>query len=91
MSHPGWIYHIRFTRDGKLISAGDAPKNHGYLAVWNPQDGKLLYADQQPMGSFFGLALAPDDKSVALAAGSRGRPAPELNNAYLVRVPVLGK
>jgi len=91
MSHPGWVYHIRFTKDGKLVSAGDAPKNHGYLAVWNPQDGKLLYADQRPIGAFFGLALAPDDKSLALAAGSRGRPAPELNNAYLIRIPVLGK
>jgi WD40 repeat protein len=91
MSHPGWIYHLRFTKDGKLISAGDAPKNQGYLAVWNPQDGKLLYADTQPIGSFFNLALPPDEKLIAIAAGSRGRPAPEFNNAYLVRIPVLGK
>ena len=91
MSHPGWIYHLRFTKDGKLITVGDAPKNQGYLAVWNPQDGKLLYADTQPIGSFFSLALTPDEKTIALAAGSRGRPAPEFNNAYLVRIPVLGK
>lgn len=89
MSHPGWIYQLRFTKDGKLVSAGDAPKNQGYLAVWNPQDGKLLYADTQPIGAFFSLALTPDGKAVALAAGSRGRPAPEYNNAYLVRIPVL--
>ncbi len=89
MSHPGWIYQLRFTKDGKLVSAGDAPKNQGYLAVWNPQDGKLLYADTQPIGAFFSLALTPDEKGIALAAGSRGRPAPEYNNAYLVRIPVL--
>ncbi len=91
MSHPGWVYQLRFTKDGKLITVGDAPKNQGYLAVWNPQDGKLLYDDTQPIGSFFSLALTPDEKTIALAAGSRGRPAPEYNNAYLVRIPVLGK
>ena len=26
-----------------------------YLAVWNPQDGKLLYGEAIPMGSYFGL------------------------------------
>lgn len=92
MSHPGWVYHLRFTKDGKLISAGRAPKNQGYLAVWNPQDGKLLYADMQPLGNFYSLALTPDEKTIALAAGGDGaRPTPEFNNAYLVRIPILGK
>ncbi|MCS7044982.1 MAG: WD40 repeat domain-containing protein, partial [Gemmataceae bacterium] len=91
MSHPGWVYQLRFTRDGKLITVGDAPKNQGFLAVWNPQDGKLLYQDTQPIGCFYHLALTPDEKAIALAAGYRGRTQPELNNAYLVRIPVLGK
>jgi WD40 repeat protein len=92
MSHPGWIYHLRFMKDGKLISVGKAPKDEGYLAVWNPQDGKLLYAEARPIGNFFRLDLTPDEKLMALAAGVLGaRRAPELNNAYLVRNPILGK
>lgn len=91
VSHPSWVYHLRYLKDGKLISVGDSPKSHGYLAVWNPQDGKLLYEDTQPIGCFFSLALTPDEKTIALGAGYKGRVAPELNNAYLVRIPVLGK
>src|SRR5262249_14400058 len=25
-SHPGWVYGVRFTADGKLVSAGGAPR-----------------------------------------------------------------
>jgi WD40 repeat protein len=33
-AHPGWVYSVRFTPDGKhLVSAGNAPRGHGYLAV----------------------------------------------------------
>lgn len=92
ISHPGWIYHVRFLKDGKLISVGKAPKDEGYLAVWNPLDGKLLYAEARPIGNFFRLDVSPDEKLLALAAGVTGaRRAPELYNAYLVRIPVLGK
>ena len=42
-SHPGHVYGVRFTPDGKyLISVGGAPKGQGFVAVWNPNDGKLL-------------------------------------------------
>src|SRR5262249_19069833 len=35
-AHPGWIYGVRFSADGKsLISVGTAPRNQGFLAVWN--------------------------------------------------------
>jgi WD40 repeat protein len=91
-SHPGWVYKLRFTRDGKhLVSAGDAPMNKGYLAVWNPQDGKLLYGEALPLGNFFGLSVSADSKMVALGAGPRGRPTPEFNCAYLLKWPVMEK
>src|SRR5207248_1577856 len=42
-SHPGFVHAVRFTADGKrLVSAGPAPRNQGYLAVWSVADGKLL-------------------------------------------------
>src|SRR6202040_3494678 len=41
-AHPGWVYGVRYTPDGKyIVSAGNAPGNKGYLAVWNAADGKL--------------------------------------------------
>ncbi len=70
-SHPGWIYALRFTKDGKLVSVGDAPINKGYLAVWNPQDGKLLYGEELPLGSFYALALTANGDRLAIAAGPR--------------------
>ena len=77
-SHPGWIYNLRFTKDGKyLVSVGDAPMNKGYLAVWDWQEGKMLYGEAHPLGSFFGLAIG---------AGPRGRN-DELNSAYLLDLP----
>src|SRR5581483_3504306 len=91
-AHPGPVVGLRFTRDGKyLISAGDAPRNQGYLAVWDWQAGKLLYGQALPLGVFYGLALSPDEKLLALPAGNRGRPNPEFNAAYLLRPPVLAK
>ncbi len=91
-SQPGLVLGLRFTKDGKyLLSAGDAPRNQGYLAVWDWQSGKMLYGDALPLGVFYGMALSPDEKLLAVAAGSRGRPEPSLNAAYLLRPPVLAK
>ena len=87
-SHPGWIYALRFTKDGKLVSVGDAPINKGYLAVWNPQEGKLLYGEELPMGSFYSVAVSPDGDRLAIAAGPRGRPTPGFNSGYVVKMPV---
>jgi WD40 repeat protein len=87
-SHPGWVYNLRFTKDGKLVSIGDAPKNSGYLAVWSPQDGKLLYAETLPLGAFYGLAISPDGQVLAIGAGPRVGAAPDFNSAYLMRMPV---
>jgi WD40 repeat protein len=90
-SHPGWIYGVRFTRDGKyLVSVGDAPRNRGYLAVWNVEEGKLVLGEELPLGVFFTLDLAPESGLLAIGAGSRGtRANSEWNSAYLVRVPIL--
>src|SRR5207244_653270 len=91
-SHPGWVYGLRYTRDGKrLVSAGDAPLNKGYLAVWDPEGGKLLDGEELPLGTFYGVALSPDETLLAVAAGPRGRPTPEFNCAYLLRMPGMGK
>jgi hypothetical protein len=40
-----------------------------------------------PMGCFFGLDVSVDGSLLALGAGPRGRPTPEFNSAYVVRVP----
>jgi WD40 repeat protein len=84
-AHPGWVYSLRFTPDGKhLVSVGQAPRNHGHLAVWNVADGKLLSARSLPLGAFYGVAVAPDGKALALAPGPHGE---DGNPAYLVKMP----
>jgi WD40 repeat protein len=91
VAHPGDVLQLHFTRDGKLISLGDAPKNRGFLAVWDPQAGKMLFGETLPMGTFFSMAVAPDERTLAVATGSRGRSDAELNNVYLIKVPQAGK
>ncbi len=86
-SHPGWVYKLEFSKDGQqLVSAGDAPRNKGYVAVWNVSNGKLLAGKEMPLGAFYSVDLSPNGQFVALAAGARGRPAPELNSAYLLKL-----
>ena len=91
LAHPGDVLYLHFTRDGKLISLGDAPKNRGFLGVWDPQKGKMLFGQTLPLGTFFALAVAPDEHTLAVATGSRGRPNPEMNNVYLIKVPQVGQ
>jgi WD40 repeat protein len=90
-SHPGDITRLHFTKDGKLISLGDAPKNRGFLAVWDPQSGKMLFGETLAMGTFFNMAVAPDERTVAIAAGSRGKGNPDFNSVYLLKLPAIGK
>lgn len=90
-SHPGWIYNLRYTKDGKLVSVGDAPLNKGYLAIWQPLEGKLLYAEEMSLGTFYAVAISPDDRFLAIGAGPRGRPVPELNSAYVLQMPAAEK
>jgi WD40 repeat protein len=93
-SHPGSVTNLRFTKDGKhLISVGDAPGNKGFIAVWDWQAGKMISSDTLQLGVFYGLALAPDEKSIAVTAGNRDRKfaSPEFNAAYVLKLPMMGK
>jgi WD40 repeat protein len=90
-SHPGWVYGVRFTPDGKyLISAGGAPRNQGYLAVWKVDDGTLVHGEEMPLGTIFSLALSPDGKTLAIGTGGSVRPAgaQDTNASYLLKVPL---
>ena len=68
---------------------GDAPGNQGYLAVWDWQAGKMLYETTMPRGVFYGLALAPDESTLAVTAGNRDRKGAsnDFNAAYLLKLP----
>lgn len=84
-AHPGWVYHLRFTLDGKLVSVGGAPRNRGYIAVWNPADGKLVNGMELPLGQFYGVSVTADG-SFAIACGPRGRQIPQAD-AVLLKLP----
>jgi WD40 repeat protein len=90
-AHPGWVYGLRFTADGKyVISAGNAPRNQGYLAVWNAADGKLLHGQDLTLGPIYSLALAPNAKLLAVACGPRGRQLQDANG-YLLQMPEVAR
>src|SRR5262245_6418242 len=77
-SHPGGVYQLRFTPDEKyLVSAGPAPRNSGYVAVWTVADGKLAGSMDVANGPVFGLALTPDGKYALLGCGPNVRQVPE--------------
>jgi WD40 repeat protein len=90
-AHPGWVYTLRFTSDGKhLISGGNAVKNQGYLAVWTVADGKLLSGEELPVGAIYSLAISPDGKYLALACGPRGRQLMD-TNGFILKIPEVVK
>ena len=90
-AHPGVVYALRYTPDGqRLLSVGGAPRNQGYLAIWNAADGKLLYGAEQSLGTLFALAVSPDGKYLALGSGGGSIAAAEegnRNNAYVMKLP----
>jgi WD40 repeat protein len=89
-AHPGWIYSLRLTPDGKhVVTAGNAPRNQGYLAVWALEDGKMLYGEELPLGPIYAVAVSPDGKFLALGCGPRGRQFQDVNS-YLLKMPDLG-
>jgi WD40 repeat protein len=91
-AHPGWVYGLRYTKDGKyLISVGGAPKGSGYLAVWNIADGKLLSGEALPLGTFFALAIAPDGQSLAVGTGAIRTGTDEANKSFVLKMPAVVK
>jgi hypothetical protein len=87
-AHPGWVYSLRYTADGKyLVSVGGAPQNKGFLGVWNAADGKMVYGEELPLGTFYAVAVSPDAKLVAVGTGATGRPVPDANNSYILKMP----
>src|SRR5262249_57651507 len=90
-AHPGWVYSLRFTPDGKyLVSAGNAPRNQGHLAVWSVGDGKLVYSADLPLGPIYSVAVSPDGKLLALGCGPRGRQFQDVP-AYILKMPEAGE
>ncbi len=86
-AHPGWVYSLRFTPDGKhLVSAGNAPRNQGHLAVWSYADGKLLSNEDLPLGAIYSVAVSPDGKRLALGCGPRSRQFSDVP-AYILKMP----
>jgi WD40 repeat protein len=86
-AHPGWVYSLHFTPNGtRLVSVGSAPRNRGYLGVWNVTDGRLLHGEEYQLGPFYSVALSPDGQRLALACGPYGRGIQEAN-AYILKMP----
>ena len=87
VAHPGWVYSLRFTPDGKyVISGGPAPQNRGFLAAWAVADGKLTYGEELPVGAIHSLALSPDGKLIGLACGPQGKVFNEVNS-FVIKMP----
>jgi hypothetical protein len=87
-SHPGWVYGLRFTPDGKrLITVGNAPPMRGFLAVWNVADGQMVWQGERlDIGPIYSVAVKTDGKLLAISCGSTQVQASDAK-AYLMRVP----
>jgi WD40 repeat protein len=92
-AHPGYVYGVRFTPDGKyIISAGGAPLNHGSLIVWNVADGKMLSSEEVSVGTLLSLTLSADGKLLALGTGGSVRSGgPEMNRGFVIKLPTAAK
>ena len=88
-AHPNAVYALRFTPDGKhLISAGGAARDRGYLAIWDVADGKLVRADELPVGAIWALAVSRDGKLLALGTTqATGPPRNKVNTSYVIKMP----
>lgn len=85
-AHPGWVYGLRWTSDGKhLISVGQAARLRGYVGVWDTATGKLLSGQELDVGTIFSVALAPDEKTMTIGTGGSVRS--NTHQALIYRVP----
>jgi WD40 repeat protein len=88
-AHPGWVYDLRITPDGqRLVTAGNAPKLRGYLAVWNLADGNFLYGEELPLGPIYSVAVSAKGDLMGLACGPRMLQLPDASG-YLMKMPPL--
>ncbi len=85
ITHPGWVYGLRFLPDGRLVSVGGAPRNHGFLATWDINQGKMLTAEELPLGAFYSVAVSADGQLLAIGAAG-GLSAKEVNS-YILKTP----
>jgi WD40 repeat protein len=87
LAHPGWVYSLKFTPDDKyLVSVGSAPKNQGYLAVWNVADGTQVFGAELPLGPIYSVAVSPDGSHLLLGCGPKDRRVPACE-AVLMKLP----
>ncbi|MFO0930377.1 MAG: WD40 repeat domain-containing protein [Gemmataceae bacterium] len=88
-SHPGWVYALRFADGGKtLVTAGGAPRLHGYVAGWDVASGKFLTGRELDVGTIFALAVAPDDRALAIGTGGSLRAEKDLNLGLIFPFPL---
>jgi WD40 repeat protein len=88
-SHPGWIYSVRFTPDGKqLLAVGGAPKGKGVLTQWKSADGSFVAAHEIASGVLYSLSINPDAMSIATSAGT-GKPGTDFNQGLVIKLPGL--
>ena len=87
-SHPGWVQGVRFTPDGKfLVTAGPAPRNKSYVAVWNVADGTRVFgAESEAIGPVQALALTADGKGIILGCAGKTRLQAE-GEALIIKFP----
>ncbi|MCE9533392.1 MAG: hypothetical protein K8T89_20045 [Planctomycetes bacterium] len=87
-AHPGWVYSVCFVNNDKyLVSVGSAPKNQGFLAVWNVADGKMLYSQEMTNGPIYSVVPTKDGTQLILGCGPRDRQNP-VSDAITVPMPV---
>ena len=67
------------------MSVGGAPRNHGFLATWDVNQGKLLTAEELPLGAFYSVAVSTDGQFLAIGAAG-GLSAKEVNS-YVLKTP----
>ena len=85
-AHPGWVYALRWTGDGKhLVAVGAAPKLRGYVSVWEPAAGKRVSGGEVTNGTIYSVTLSPDEKWMAIGTGGTVRS--ETHQGLLLRIP----
>ncbi len=77
-SHPSAVHNIKITADNKyIISCGPAPKNKGFVAVWNLADGKLVTKWELDNGPAMSLSINKEGTQIAVGCGPKNRLTPD--------------